>query len=228
MPHGRVSGADLGVAMRVLAIAALLWLSGCATFTSPARMRSVWFPDRPQWFDYSAERRGGVLVPKNGDGFSSFLLCGEPSPDIAANLTTQLAAEATYAGVTGQASLEQAKTAAQLAGRTQAIVFLRECLYRLCEGYLNGAIRRQEASAIYRAVIVTAAAMADAGQRSAEASARASIANALAAVAAGDITPEVRARAIATLTEMAAPVPQPSAPEAIQQVFEQADQRSDP
>lgn len=106
------------------------------------------------------------MVPKGKTKWGDYIVCAEPAPDIAQNLTSKIEAQAAYAGATGGLSSDLTYKAMELAGRNSTILFLRECLYRICEAYMNGALLRKDLVAIYQGVIVTAAQMAGAAERS--------------------------------------------------------------
>ena len=202
--------------MRAWAFIALFVLSGCAAITSPMRLHDVPNPERPHVIDFSAERRGAVLVTKNERGWSDQILCAEPSPDVTYNLATQVAGKGSYAGIGAEADVNHAYSAVQLAGRTQAIRFLEVCLYRLCEAFMNGSIRLGDTAPIYRSVIVAAASIAESGEREAKA-------QAIVALGSMDVSREARAAAIRAI--LGAGVAN-SGPEVVRQVFDATDQGS--
>ncbi len=75
------------------------------------------------------------------------IVCAEPSPDVALALSRALTAEThatTPAGVVAGASggYQTNEAALALAGRTSAVVALRDGLFRACEAYANGIIGR--------------------------------------------------------------------------------------
>lgn len=77
------------------------------------------------------------------------ILCAEPSPDVALALSRALTADAhattpggVSAGLTGGYSMSEAALA--LAGRTSAVVALRDGLFRACEAYSNHIIEEDE------------------------------------------------------------------------------------
>jgi hypothetical protein len=78
--------------------------------------------------------------PVTGD----IVVCTEPSPDVAKALSTAFAASGQ--GGNGSASgnlalsASSAEAVAELAGRSTALLGLRDGLYRACEAYANGAI----------------------------------------------------------------------------------------
>jgi hypothetical protein len=72
------------------------------------------------------------------------VMCTEPSADVAKALSTQFATAAGGGNGTASASLStsggSAEAAIELAGRSTALLGLRDGLYRACEAYANGAI----------------------------------------------------------------------------------------
>lgn len=69
------------------------------------------------------------------------IVCAEPSPDALSALAFGAGGTARQEGV-GEASgsLSVSESAASIGLRTQSIQLLRDGMYRLCEGYMNGAI----------------------------------------------------------------------------------------
>lgn len=73
------------------------------------------------------------------------VMCAEPSPDALSSLTTELAADAKYKDiVTSTLSFSQQEAASFVGLRTQTIQLLRDGMYRLCEGYLTGALSQAD------------------------------------------------------------------------------------
>ncbi|HUC62339.1 MAG TPA: hypothetical protein VMF53_10315 [Alphaproteobacteria bacterium] len=73
------------------------------------------------------------------------IICTEPSPDIAKALSTALAltgSATTPTGLSASAGLNysSAEAITALAGRTEAVVALRDGLFKACEAYANGVI----------------------------------------------------------------------------------------
>ena len=72
------------------------------------------------------------------------VICTEPSPDVAKALSAaaQLSAQGGNAGTTGSLAAGGAsgETVMALAGRSTALLGLRDGLYRACEAYANGAL----------------------------------------------------------------------------------------
>lgn len=85
------------------------------------------------------------LPPANGA--PTRLICSEPSPDIAIALSTALALTGsgkTPSGVTASVGYSEstAEAITALAGRTEAVVALRDGLFKACEAYANGLIQK--------------------------------------------------------------------------------------
>lgn len=130
-----------------------LALSGCAAFTSPARMHEL-DKDQAYWFDYTSDRRGTLMIPK-GKGV---ITCSEPSPDTAMDVVSKLGLTAELPGGQGtvEASSQVKQEVVQLAKRTQMVMFLRESLYRLCEISANNGLSPAQVVAQYDQVIKAA------------------------------------------------------------------------
>jgi outer membrane protein OmpA-like peptidoglycan-associated protein len=71
------------------------------------------------------------------------IVCIEPSPDIARALSLAATAKAGTPTVTGEVDVSYQQMIAQLAGRTAAVVALRDGLFRACEAYANGIIGKE-------------------------------------------------------------------------------------
>jgi hypothetical protein len=68
------------------------------------------------------------------------IICTEPSPDVAKALSTALDLSAKYENFQGGVSSASAEAAMELAGRSTALLGLRDGLFRACEAYSNGII----------------------------------------------------------------------------------------
>jgi hypothetical protein len=138
---------------------AFVILTGCASFTSPARKHEL-DVSKPYWFDYDATRRGAILFPSS----ASVTVCSEPSPDVALDIVNKLKleAEAEKIQTKGKVESDISEQVVQLAKRTQTIMFLRESLYRLCELSGNRKLTNDEVIAQYSKVIDAARSLAEA------------------------------------------------------------------
>lgn len=145
-----------------IGLVAVVWLGGCANLTSPTRMHEL-SDNKSYWFDYDASRRGALLTSKNPAG-PALKTCAEPSPDIALAFTSRLLGEAKVTPPAGAGPEVAAKleadfrsSAVELAKRTQAIMFVREAMYRLCEQALNGHLPDAKIAELYELIIRTSA-----------------------------------------------------------------------
>jgi len=77
-------------------------------------------------------------------------VCAEPSPDAMASFAYELAAKATAKGGTGELAAAMQDSAAFVGLRTQSIQLLRDFGYRLCEGYMSGAISSEQYDLLMR------------------------------------------------------------------------------
>ena len=90
-----------------------------------------------------------VITGHNENGKS--IVCAEPSPDALVAQAAVLSANGAYKGgaagapsASGGVGVGLQESAASIGYRTQSIQILRDGYYRLCESYLNGAIKREE------------------------------------------------------------------------------------
>src|SRR5215469_3757851 len=85
-----------------------------------------------------------MITQRNRPGSPNPIMCTEPSPDVAKALST--AAQLTGSGGNGTATGSlgaggaSAEAALALAGRSTALLGLRDGLFRACEAYANGVI----------------------------------------------------------------------------------------
>jgi hypothetical protein len=135
---------------RTLVLSVAMVVSGCRTFTSPARSRQL-SPD-VTWLDYDATRRG-TLVMKTSTGTR---VLAEPSPDVALGVVSEFVGKASYQGISGEASAKVTESIAELGKRTETIMFLRESLFRLNELQTVTALEKAEVLEMYRLVLQTA------------------------------------------------------------------------
>ena len=160
------------VKFRLLGLFLLLIIgAGCASFANPAR-KHLLEDGKTYWFDYDSSRRGAVLILKHEN--KNIAICAEPSPDVALDIVDKFKADVGTGKLTVGAEVEIQEKVIQLAKRTQAIMFLRESLYRLCELSLNFQLKDDDVKNLYEKVIGAAvdmakAELANAEQRKAEA-----------------------------------------------------------
>lgn len=143
----------------LISLVFIFLLTGCASFTSPARQHQL-EEGKVYWFDYDASRRGAVLIPNHEK--RNIAICAEPSPDVALEILNKFKADVAVKEVKVGAEAEVQEKVIQLAKRSQTLMFLRESLYRLCELSLNFQLKDDDVKKLYDKVIDAAAKMAEA------------------------------------------------------------------
>lgn len=136
--------------MRYMMLIIILYLSGCTTFTSPARKHEL-DSSKSYWMDYDATRRGVILNTAN----SKWQYCAEPVPDAAIALVAKLEGSLNFPdNITGSGKAEMTQSVINLAEKTQMVMFLRESLFRLCEISINKDIDKLKIPELYNSVIM--------------------------------------------------------------------------
>lgn len=143
----------LSLRPRQIVLVALILLigtsSGCTFFSRPATEEKL-DANQAYWFHYEAARRGGFLVGAD----SKIKMCAEPAPDVALARTVELMGKGAYQGASAEAQAKLAEKLAQLGGRTETVLILRESLFRLCELSINNpALPPAELKGLYKDVI---------------------------------------------------------------------------
>src|SRR5688572_7845325 len=117
-------------------LAGSMIVSGCANMTHLTRTRSMGQQGpggKNQVFFIDAKQR--ALFQRQG------VVCAEPSPDaLSALAASQGLTVATPDGTSVGQSLSIAEAAGAIGLRTQSIQLMRDHMYRVCEGYLSGAV----------------------------------------------------------------------------------------
>lgn len=150
--------------INILICTCLLLLTGCRSFTSPARLHRI-KPEKSYWTDYDATRRGAIIyVDEKGKA----IMLSEPSPDVAIGLAQEYLAKVDFKGIPAEGKLSLAENVMQLGKRTSTIMFLRESLYRLGELSQKGPLD-PETAALYREAMKAALDLARAEASIAEA-----------------------------------------------------------
>ncbi len=76
---------------------------------------------------------------------AELVFCAEPSPDAISSLATEFAADAKYKdALAATLGFSQQEAASFVGLRTQTIQLLRDGMFRLCEGYLGGALSQSD------------------------------------------------------------------------------------
>lgn len=133
----------------LIVIFCFLTISGCSSFTSPARNHEL-DGSKSYWLDYDATRRGTLV----SNGATQWKYCAEPTPDAVMNMIAKLGGSvnvASQGSLSGNGELNQ--SIIKLAERTQMVMFLRESMYRLCELSLNSNLTPEQMTALYDKVI---------------------------------------------------------------------------
>lgn len=137
---------------RSLILIAALMLSGCGAQEFFFNKDISLTPGQGQMSDI---KQRGVFVQSrpDRDGLMSPVVCAEPSPDAMAAVAASMAASAASGGNDGtSASMSGAvsESAAFVGLRTQTIQLLRDGFYRMCEGYMSGALTPEDFSTMQR------------------------------------------------------------------------------
>jgi len=83
-------------------------------------------------------KQRAIIVARKG---SETLVCAEPSPDALSAYAAELAAKADVYGTVNAAATSAFQESSSFVGlRTQSIQLLRDASYRICEGYMSGAL----------------------------------------------------------------------------------------
>lgn len=133
-------------------------LGGCRSVTDPARHHEL-RPGTIYRLDFDATRRNAVIIPKNvgqDSVRSDVFVLAEPSPDVAMASVVELGGKLNYSGISAEASAKITESIIELGKRTQAIMFLRELMYRTSEQYINGAINHDDLMKLNYQIIAAA------------------------------------------------------------------------
>lgn len=154
----------ISIPARTAALSSLLLLTGCNTFTRPAKIEPI-ASEGLYWVHYNSDRRGGIISKGDAD----IKICSEPAPDTSSNFEAQVTLDKT--GI-GKADGKGGQHVVILPGRDSTVLTLREALYRLCELSVNRPkISDEKLMNAYDQVIiaVTDAAKAETARKNAQA-----------------------------------------------------------
>lgn len=122
-------------------------LTACSAFDTDAQRA---YDENARWKVAATYTTGDVRIvsERTHPKLKQSVVCAEPSPDVAKALSTVMSANAQATFVHGSggvgASGGSAEAAAELAGRSTALLGLRDGLFRACEAYANGALGQAE------------------------------------------------------------------------------------
>lgn len=136
---------------------------GCRTFTPPAQQRTIYKDDNAtvKLVSFEATRRAAYVVI-NKDG--TIRMAAEPPPDAA--LDASVDATATLKAMLEKVELEGSLDAkvvekiVKLTERTQAVVLMRDAMFRLAEMHVNGVIDNDDYLTLYNKALAGAIALA--------------------------------------------------------------------
>jgi hypothetical protein len=122
-------------------------LSGCGTSYSLKEFAPTTSGPKSAFIDI---KQRAVLSSMRDDN-KQLVMCAEPSPDAMSSFVTELALDARYKeAVAATLALSQQEAASFVGLRTQTIQLLRDGMYRLCEGYMSGALTAADYSWLSR------------------------------------------------------------------------------
>jgi hypothetical protein len=135
---------------RSLILATALLLSGCGAQEFFFNKDVSLTPGHGQMSDI---KQRGVFVQSRPDseGVPSPVVCAEPSPDAMSAVAASLAARADISDSgSGAFASSVNESVASVGLRTQTIQLLRDGFYRMCEGYMSGALTGEDYSIMQR------------------------------------------------------------------------------
>ena len=143
-PSARISH----TARIMLMLAVILILSSCARLNSIHRESD--FGKNARIISVDAKQR--FLVGMDTDINSKTLkrLCAEPSPDVFSAFAASLSGEAKFKAFEAALNASSSENAATIGIRTQAIQLLRDGMYRICEGLMNGDLVKKDFLDLHR------------------------------------------------------------------------------
>jgi hypothetical protein len=135
---------------QLLACIPLLLLSGCSILDTPAQqsvtMDHAWSTNADSSAFTTANVR--VILKRTQPVLGTPVVCVEPSPDVAVALASAagLTAKGGTTAVNGTLQLTggSSEAVSELAGRSTALLALRDGLFQACEAYANGAIGQDD------------------------------------------------------------------------------------
>ncbi|MBV8131006.1 MAG: hypothetical protein JO282_00645 [Alphaproteobacteria bacterium] len=138
----KLAGMHLVGLSRIWIPLAALLLGGCVYFQNLAQRGYSQTGDASTTFTTADVR---IITERRHPILGNPVICTEPSPDVAKALSTAFAASGQGGSSGGESgglalSASSAEAVTELAGRTTALLGLRDGLYRACEAFANGAI----------------------------------------------------------------------------------------
>ncbi len=112
--------------------------------------------DRITWFTVDATKRGTFAICKYNDtstGVNELWILTEPAPDAALAELKEIIAKLGYEKLSAEMRITLSEEIVALGGRTSAVMFLREALYRLNEMAYNMKLDKGEYKELFEKVI---------------------------------------------------------------------------
>lgn len=135
----------------VLLLPLIAWAAlgtGCANFNSVFREFDA---DAGTSVMVDIKQRAIIASRQTEGGKTSTIVCAEPSPDALSAYAAELAAEGKLPEQTAVQLTAAFQESSSFVGlRTQSIQLLRDSLYRLCEGYMSGALQKSQYDILMR------------------------------------------------------------------------------
>ncbi len=131
-------------------------LGGCETFTQPAKFKAL-DSDKDAVVQANSNRRLSYIIrKKEGTETPVKFIVSEPPPDTALQSAVKLTGSLTSGTTSGDVAAQVAQKIIELTKRTQAVVILRDALFRLELAYANGAISKERWATEFGAVLLAA------------------------------------------------------------------------
>lgn len=123
-----------------------LFLLGCGNFNSVHRVLHVAHGEGAL-IDIKQRAIFSAVVPtrdKHGNVIKQLRVCAEPSPDALSAYAAELVGKVDSGKIAGELAAAFQEGSSFVGLRTQSIQLMRDASYRLCEGYMSGAIDADE------------------------------------------------------------------------------------
>jgi len=144
---------------RISLILTVLVITGCSANYNSIHHR--FHPGGVEAESMSIDAKQRVVIATHDSsskaiGADTYKICAEPSPDALSAFATSiqgnadLSSEKIQAAMKLQGALAQTETASYVGLRTQTIQLLRDGMYRLCEGYMSGALDKNSYNRLQR------------------------------------------------------------------------------
>jgi hypothetical protein len=131
----------------VPAIAFSLALQGCAGLTTYNSERV--YSSRSAAITFVDAKQRAIITSTPEEGKPT-RVCAEPSPDALSTIAASQGVNLTKSGMTLGEAASLTEGAASIGLRTQSIQLMRDAMFRICEGYVSGALDQAAYETLYR------------------------------------------------------------------------------